>query len=77
MPWHVNVAPRPSLTPRQVVVGYQFKDGNVKVRCDPNKQPELSGAVPIYLEIPGWQQDLSSYRCWNDLPAECKHFVKL
>ena len=60
----------------KVVVGYNFKDDSIKVEWEPGSKPDLSNAKPIYATIPGWKQDISSVRLWNDLPINCKYFIK-
>ena len=32
---------------------------------------------PVYTELPGWQQDISTLRDYNNLPAELKGFIEL
>jgi adenylosuccinate synthase len=31
---------------------------------------------PIYEEMPGWQTDIGSARCWDDLPQRCRDYVE-
>jgi adenylosuccinate synthase len=31
---------------------------------------------PIYETMPGWKQDLSQIRRWDDLPHEARQYVK-
>ena len=64
------------LTLVKVVVGYEFKDGSIKVEWELGEVPNLSFATPIYAEIPGWNQDISSVRLWKDLPQACQRFIK-
>jgi adenylosuccinate synthase len=59
---------------QKVVVGYRFQDGSVRVTIGEN--PNLSSAVPLYAEIPGWNKDISGARYWGDLPEACKNFIK-
>jgi adenylosuccinate synthase len=35
----------------------------------------LAEAVPVYETLPGWEQDISGVRRWDDLPAEAKAYV--
>ncbi|MFC1583548.1 adenylosuccinate synthase [Candidatus Neomarinimicrobiota bacterium] len=36
---------------------------------------ELALAKPVYLEMPGWQTDISSIRCVKDLPKEARDYI--
>lgn len=36
----------------------------------------LDGCEPIYEELPGWQQDISTARTWEDLPVEAQQYVQ-
>jgi adenylosuccinate synthase len=60
----------------KVLVGYHFKDDSVKVELAAGSRLDLSSAEPIYATIPGWKQDISGVRLWNDLPGRCKYFIK-
>jgi adenylosuccinate synthase len=56
-----------------VCVGYTV-DGK---RTDqlPMMQGEFARAVPIYEELPGWWEDISSAREFDDLPARARDYV--
>jgi adenylosuccinate synthase len=30
---------------------------------------------PVYEEMEGWQKDIGSARCWDDLPQQCRDYV--
>lgn len=42
----------------------------------PTDQIELSRAVPIYETFPGWSEDISQARTVEDLPANCRAYVR-
>ena len=42
----------------------------------PMTQPELAAAKPIYEYLPGWTEDISGARRFEDLPANCQAYVK-
>ncbi|WP_341728861.1 adenylosuccinate synthase [Brooklawnia sp.] len=56
-----------------VCVAYDI-DG---VRSDvyPMTQPELCAAKPIYEYLPGWSEDISAARRFDELPANCQAYV--
>ncbi|MCL1826888.1 MAG: adenylosuccinate synthase [Candidatus Cloacimonetes bacterium] len=35
----------------------------------------LANIKPIYIELPGWQEDISTCKKWNDLPENAKQYV--
>jgi adenylosuccinate synthase len=46
-------------------------------RCDemPMSQSDLHHAVPVYQELPGWWEDISHCRRFEELPANAKAYV--
>ena len=32
--------------------------------------------TPIYIELPGWNENISSYKSWEELPKNCKEYVE-
>jgi len=45
------------------------------VREFPTDLAVLAKAIPIYEELPGWNEDISETATFADLPANCKHYV--
>lgn len=62
-----------SLETVPVCVGYTV-DGK---RTDelPMTQDEFARAVPVYEELPGWWEDISTARTFEDLPANARDYV--
>ncbi|HEY4006311.1 MAG TPA: adenylosuccinate synthase [Pseudonocardia sp.] len=56
-----------------VCVAYEV-DGR---RCDemPMTQTDVHHAVPVYEELPGWWEDLSDCRTFDDLPVNARNYV--
>ncbi len=42
----------------------------------PTGAAALASVVPIYEDLPGWADDLSLCRRWEDLPAACRAYVE-
>jgi len=42
----------------------------------PMTQTDVHHAVPIYEEMPGWQEDISGCRTFEDLPANAQRYVE-
>ncbi len=57
-----------------VCVGYRV-DGTVYDRM-PLTQPEFTRAEPVYEELEGWEEDLSDYRDFDDLPKATQAYVR-
>jgi adenylosuccinate synthase len=36
----------------------------------------MARVVPVYEELPGWDEDLSHCRTWEELPASCRAYVE-
>ncbi|MBO0848939.1 MAG: adenylosuccinate synthase [Pseudonocardia sp.] len=56
-----------------VCVAYEV-DGR---RCDemPMTQTDVHHAVPVYQELPGWWEDISACRTFDELPANARSYV--
>ena len=46
------------------------------VRDMPTDQAEFASAVPIYEEMPGWSEDISQVRSFEEFPQKTKDYVK-
>jgi adenylosuccinate synthase len=42
----------------------------------PMTQSDLHHAVPVYEEMPGWFEDLSPFRAFDELPAAARAYVE-
>jgi adenylosuccinate synthase len=42
----------------------------------PVNQSDFHHAVPIYEELPGWWEDISQARTFDDLPANARAYVR-
>jgi len=58
----------------QVCVGY--RDGDELLRQPPYHQSVLHRVTPVYEELPGWQQDLSTLAPGEPLPPEARAYVE-
>jgi len=57
-----------------VCTGYKI-DGQV-VDTPPASIAEFNRAVPQYEELPGWQEDCTAARKFNELPENAQHYVR-
>ncbi len=58
----------------KICTGYEL-DGEI-LEYPPALIEEWETCKPVYIELPGWKQDISSCRTWDELPANCKAYVK-
>jgi adenylosuccinate synthase len=63
-----------SLPRLQVSVAYKL-DGK-KLQTPPTCVDQLARCKPIYIEVPGWKQDTSVARSFDDLPEKAKDYLK-
>ncbi len=57
----------------KICVEYEL-DGE-RVGSRPASLKRLSRCKPVYEELPGWDQDISSVRSWDELPDETKRYL--
>ncbi len=57
-----------------ICIAYRKKNGDMInfVPRDENSRKELQ---PVYIQLPGWDNDLSSVRQYNDLPKNAKRYI--
>jgi adenylosuccinate synthase len=58
----------------KVATGYMLK--GKKLTYPPVGEKEFNQAKPVYREFSGWEQDISSVRKFNRLPAGCRKYIK-
>ena len=57
-----------------VCVGYEL-DG-VVVNEMPPDQADFARAVPVYEELPGWTEDITGARSFEELPAQAQAYIQ-
>lgn len=58
----------------KICVGYEFEGKRIDSR--PASLKRLSGCVPIYEEMPGWQGDIHAIRHIDDLPLQARAYIQ-
>jgi adenylosuccinate synthase len=62
------------LNPLRICTGYQEgSQTHIELPMGPS---DLAPFEPIYEELPGWEQDISAARHWEDLPVEAQAYLK-
>ena len=56
-------------------VGYRSPDGQL-LPSMPANIADLEAVEVVYEELPGWKEDISGARSWDDLPANAKKYIK-
>ncbi len=63
------------ISPLKICTGYRI-DGKL-IEDFPALNSELAKIVPEYVECPGWEDDLTNLRKFEDLPANAQKYVQL
>lgn len=58
----------------RLCVGY--RKGDQAYTDLPLSTKDLDEYEPVYIDLPGWQQDIQSARVWDDLPVEAQQYVR-
>jgi adenylosuccinate synthase len=58
----------------RVCVAYDI--GGKRVEYLPADQRMIEHAIPVYEELPGWQQDLREVRHYEDLPVNARRYLE-
>lgn len=58
----------------KVCVAYEI-DGKT-YKTVPASSESLTRAIPIYKELPGWTEDISQIKNYDELPENCKKYIK-
>lgn len=58
----------------KVCTGYEI-DGKVYDYV-PSDQQDVAKAKPVYQELPGWSEDITKARTWEELPENAQNYVK-
>jgi adenylosuccinate synthase len=59
----------------QVAVAYEDENGH-RIEHFPGHLSDLERCKPVYETLPGWSQDITGCRTWDDLPAEARRYVQ-
>ena len=59
----------------QVAVGYEDAQGR-QIRDFPADLDNLAACRPVYRTLPGWSEDLTKARSWNDLPSAARTYIE-
>lgn len=58
----------------KVCVAYEI-DGKTHTSV-PASTESLSRAIPVYKELPGWTEDITQMKQYDELPENCKNYIK-
>ncbi len=59
----------------QLGVGYRSPDGRM-LPSMPADIRDLEAVEVVYEQLPGWREDISGARSWDDLPANAKKYIR-
>jgi adenylosuccinate synthase len=58
----------------KLCVGYEYKGETVAY--PPQEQNAMAYVTPVYETMPGWDEDITGARSWDDLPANAVSYLK-
>ena len=58
----------------KICVAYKYK--GEEVLYPPQAEAALADVQPVYETMPGWKEDITKARSWNDLPETCKKYIE-
>jgi adenylosuccinate synthase len=58
----------------KLCVGYEYKGETVAY--PPQEQNAMADVTPVYETMPGWDEDITGARSWDDLPANAVSYLK-
>jgi adenylosuccinate synthase len=59
-----------------VQVCYAYQLAGDRIDTVPSLAAELEEVIPLYQDFPGWQEDISECRSWDDLPRAAQSFIR-
>ncbi|MGL4403176.1 MAG: adenylosuccinate synthase [Fusobacteriaceae bacterium] len=58
----------------KICTAYEI-DGKI-YKSVPASTESLARAIPVYEELPGWSEDISNMKTYEELPENCKNYIK-
>jgi len=62
------------LDPVRICVSYNYKGENIDY--PPELTEDLEKCAPVYEDLPGWENDLTQVKAFEELPENAKNYVK-
>ncbi|MDI9394029.1 MAG: adenylosuccinate synthase [Euryarchaeota archaeon] len=62
------------LDPLRICVGYKYKGKSLDY--PPVLTEELQECSPVYEDLPGWKEDLTEVKAYNELPKNARNYVE-
>lgn len=58
----------------KICVAYEYE--GQQVSFPPQEENSLASVTPVYESMPGWKEDISAVRAWDDLPEAARKYVE-
>lgn len=58
----------------RLCVAYDYKGR--RIQYPPQEGGALEHVTPVYESMPGWKEDLSACRTWDELPAAARAYIE-
>jgi len=61
---------------KELKIAIAYKVNGKMTRDYPHAVNEFSSAKPVYETLPGWDEDITGCKKWNDLPSNARRYLK-
>ncbi len=61
----------------EIQICTEYEIDGVRTRNFPSQVDDLRKVKPVFITVPGWQQDITGVRKWADLPEKAREYVHL
>ena len=62
------------LDPLRICTGYEYK--GKKLDYPPELTEDLQACSPVYEDLPGWKEELTEVKAYNELPENARNYVE-
>ena len=57
-------------------IAIAYKVNGIETKVIPAGEKDFNNAEPIYIELPGWKEDITNVKTFNELPQNAKNYLK-
>ena len=59
-----------------IKICYAYELDGKKIQTIPATNQEYSEVVPLYIEMPGWTEDISNVTSFEELPLNAQNYIR-
>jgi adenylosuccinate synthase len=60
----------------EIKVAVAYRQNGFKIKALPSSLDDFERCEPVYHSLPGWSEDISTVRRWEDLPEQARSYVR-